>query len=793
MEQKFKNKYGYFTEDGREYVITDFRTPRPWINVISNGNYGCLISQLGGGFSWIEHSNLNRLTRWQQDLVRDDWGKYFYLRDDESGEYWSPTIRPVMKVPETYACHHGIGYTRFSVLNREIQTNLRIFVPFDCDLEIFSLKIMNRGKKARQLSIFTYLEWCLGAAPDQHREFHKTFLETEFDSHHQVLLSRKRLWEIPTTRGHWNADWNRIAFLACCEPVDGFDGDKTAFVGNYGDLSSPAALERGFLEGTQGKWNDSIGSLFKKIALDPGEEKTLHFFLGAEEQADSIYEHLETFRKTERIESAFQTMQEEWERLLIPTWVETPDEAMNILTNRWLKYQTISGRLWARAAYYQQSGAFGFRDQLQDSLLFLSLRPENTKKQILYHAKHQFKEGKVYHWWHPITEVGHDANASDDLLWLPFVTIHYLKETADWDILDEEIPFIDDTTPRPLLDHCLRAIECVLGRFSSRGLPLILAGDWNDGMSAVGLDGKGESVWMAQFLYFILCEMEPILQKKKLSKLIEEFRQSAGEIKEVINALCWDGDWFWRASKDNGELLGSHNNQEGRIFLNPQTWAVISQSTTAERARQAMEAVEKSLISDAGPLLLWPAYSIPDADIGYLSRYAPGARENGGVYTHAATWSIWAECLLGRGQMAYDIYKRLCPIYNGENPDRYRGEPYVTPGNIDGPASPHYGRGGWTWYTGSSAWLYRMTLERILGIRADYEGLMVDPCLPEGWKKIHVQRFFRGVTYEITMESDGTEAAGIKKLIVDGIPVEGNRIPVITNKDRVEVKIHLKG
>jgi len=792
MRKKFQNKYGYFTEKGHEYVITDYHTPRPWINVISNGHYGLVISQLGGGFSWIDHANLNRITRWQQDLVRDDWGKYVYLRDDKTGEFWSPTVSPVMKEPEKYICRHGIGYTTFSVLYSDIQSEFRVFVPFEHNLEIFTLKLTNQGKAVRQLSLFTYLEWCLGAGPDQHREFHKTFLETEFDPDFQVLLSKKRLWEIPSNRGHWNTRWNGTAFLACSESIDSFEGDKTAFLGNYGNISTPEALKRGYLTDTQGKWNDSIGALHKKIKLDPGEEISIHFFLGAEKNVRTIRENMTRFRKSKNIESAFMNMQEQWEALLTPTWIETPDDAMNMVTNKWLKYQTISGRLWARAAYYQQSGAFGFRDQLQDSLLLLSLKPEVTRKQILYHARHQFEEGKVYHWWHTITEIGHDANASDDLLWLPFVVIHYLKETADWDILDEKIPYLHTTKSVSLLDHCLIAIDCVLDRFSTRGLPLILAGDWNDGLSGVGLNGKGESVWLAQFLYFILCNSEPVLEKKHLTKRLKQYKKKGKLLKKAINRLGWDGQWFWRASKDNGELIGSSHNQEGKIFLNPQTWAVISQSAESERATKVMDAVEKHLMSNAGPLLLNPAYTSPDENIGYLSRYAPGTRENGGVYTHAATWSIWAECILGRSQKAYEIYKKLCPVYQGQKPDRYWAEPYVTPGNIDGPDSPHQGRGGWTWYTGSSAWLYRMTLERILGIRSDYDGLIIDPCLPEGWKSIFIRRFFRGVFYEITIESDGTVKAGVDKILVDGKKIKSNKIPVFSNRKKIKVEISLK-
>jgi len=790
--KKFVTKYGYFTDDGREYVITNYRTPRPWINVISNGDYGLVVSQVNGGFSWITHSNLNRLTRWQQDLIQDNWGKYFYLRDDENGEYWSPTVKPVMREPDSYQCRHGIGYTTFQSLNCGIEASLRLFVPFGDNLEIWTLQLKNSGERPRQIGIYTYFEWCLGAAPDNHREFHKTFFETEFDQYRQVLLARKRLWEVPSAKGDWNASWDRIAYLACSEPVDEFESDKESFIGNLGDLSRPQALQTGRLTNTKGKWNDAIGSLKKTIHLNPGEEKVIHFYLGAEIDHESIFDQLRKYRQQETIEAAFANVRQEWDNILSATTVQTPDEALNLLTNIWLKYQAICGRIWARAAYYQQSGAYGFRDQLQDSQIFLHSQPEQTKKQILLHARHQFSEGKVLHWWHPITEVGHDANASDDLLWLSFVTTNYLKETADWTILETLVPFYNESESSSLLDHCLRAIDLALSRFSLRGFPLILGRDWNDGLSAVGLQGQGESVWLAHFLYLVLQEMLPVLQQVGQLEKRRVYQQRAEKLKQAINTFGWDGQWFWRASKDNGELLGSHENSEGKIFLNAQTWAVIADSIFVERKKLAMQAVEQWLDSKVGPLLLYPAYRTPDPDIGYLSRYAPGLRENGGVYTHAATWAVWAECLLKHHARAYQLYQKINPVYNGGNPDEYCAEPYVTPGNIDGPDSPHYGRGGWTWYTGSAAWMYRITLDYLLGVRADYSGLIIDPCLPPGWKEVRVQRLFRGAQYFIHITSNGAEGAQIRSVRVNDQDIAGNVVEPQPAGSKADVEVSME-
>ncbi|GAB4363067.1 MAG: glycosyl transferase [Calditrichia bacterium] len=788
MAKKFETNYGYFTENGEEYIITNPFTPRPWVNVISNGDYGLVVSQMNGGFSWITHSNLNRLTRWNQDLIRDDWGKYIYVRDESTGEFWSPTVQPVGNSVENYSCRHGMGYTIFYSEYKKIGIENRIFVPFGDNLEIWTVLLMNHDAVPRKISVFTYFEWCLGAAPDHHREFHRSFLESEFDEAHQIFLAKKRLWEMPSSRGHWNVEWPNVAFFACSEAVDGFEGDKEAFLGRYGSLSHPQAIRKGILSGTVGKWNDSICSLKKTIDLAPGEQKKLNFFLGAQKNESAIWDVVKKYRKPEVVEQVFSDVRSTWQSILESTQIQTPDDAVNFLTNKWLKYQAISGRIWGRAAYYQQSGAYGFRDQLQDSLIFLYSQPEGTRDQIFLHARHQFQDGRVLHWWHPLSDQGLDGGMSDDLLWLPFVTIFYLKETGDWSVLNESIPFYDNPQPAPLQEHLIRAIDKVLERFSERGLPLILRGDWNDGLSAVGLQGKGESVWLAHFLYFILQEFQVILRKLRQDEKASRYAERAQELYRAINDLGWDGGWFWRASKDNGERIGSARNEEGRIFLNAQSWAIIAQSTWGERQEKALQAVEEHLESEVGPVLLTPAYSKPDPDIGYLSRYAPGVRENGGVYTHAATWAVWAAALVKKPELAWRFYRKINPIYNGMEPERYYAEPYVAPGNIDGKDSPLCGRGGWSWYTGSAAWMCRVMLDFIVGIRADYEGLLVQPCLPKNWNEVRCKRFFRGVTYHVLITRSLAEGEETKIWVEDEM-ISGNIIPPRQDVSEVNVKV----
>ncbi len=764
---RFKTRSGLFSADGKEYIISSPRTPRPWINVISNGDYGIAFSQTGSGYSWRTHAQLNRITRWEQDLIKDQWGKYIYLRD-EKGNAWSAGWKPVCAEPDSYRCRHGIGYSIIESSYHGIDTELLVFVPMDEPLEIWQLTIRNRTRRPRKLDLFTYLEWGLGQAPDWHREFHKSFIETRYDAKANLLLAAKRLWEIPTDRGHWNADWPYVAFHSSSVRPISFETDKEHFIGMYGAASSPIAVVEKKLGKHAGLGLDAIASLQVSVALKPGETKTVTFTLGAADSPTDAKHLAIKYRNPKKVGSALATVKNHWEELLATVHVDTPDDAMNIMQNTWLKYQAISSRMWGRTAYYQTGGAYGFRDQLQDSQLWLVIKPERTLQQLRLHARHQFKDGSVYHWWHPVTEIGLHTKISDNLLWLPYVVNNYLQETADFSSLALREPWVDDAASAPLYDHCAKAIDLALQRMSPRGLPLIGAGDWNDGLSAVGLDMKGESVWLAHFLHRILLDFIEIAKRQNDDERVAAYDARARSLKKAINEFAWDGKWYYGATKDSGEKLGSAENTEGTIWLNPQTWSIIGDVADAERAHLVMDVVEKKLETNIGPLLLRPAYKTPDKHIGYLTRYAPGVRENGGVYTHAATWAVIAAAMLGRGKSAFRIYSKLNPIIRGNNPKRYSAEPYVTAGNIEGPDSAFFGRGGWTWYTGSAAWLFRVGLEWILGVRPTINGLLIDPCIPPGWKEFRVRRTFRGAVYNIYVKNPNRVENGVKELWIDG-------------------------
>jgi cellobiose phosphorylase len=788
--ENFSTKYGHFSTDGNEYVITNYRTPKPWINVISNGKYGLVISQTGGGFSWDTHSEFNRLNRWHQDLVQDNWGKYFYIKDNLTGDVWSPTWMPVKTELDSYQIVYGFGYAKFISEYKNVKITLTVFVPVDEDIEIWNFKIENKSTEKKSLSIFSYFEWCLGSSADFHREFHKTFLETHFDSKLNCMTATKRLWDIPLgDRGHWNIEYPYLGFISCSNKITDYDGDKDTFVGQYGSLQNPAGLYSNSLSKKLGKWNDSIGTIKTNIEIKPNEIKNVNFFFGIKENRNTIAVSLKKYSSQKIIDEALIELKLFWQKMFDTLVIETPDKAMNLLVNKWLRYQAIAGRLWGRTAYYQQSGAFGFRDQLQDSLVFLPIDPKKTEEQIRLHARHQFVDGTVLHWWHPITETGLPTKMTDDLLWLPFLIMQYIDETGNYKILSIKEPYFDNKNKKDtLFDHSVAAIEKVLTRMSKRGLTLIGAGDWNDGLSAVGLDFKGESIWLTEFFYLILVRFADLSKEVGKNNLYKKYSQKADDLKKAFDKYAWDGEWYWRATKDDGKKIGSKTSPEGKIYLNAQTWSVISGIGENKKQVKAMQSVSKHLLKKNGCLLLSPAYTKPDKMIGYLSRYASGRRENGGVYTHAATWAVWAYSLLKKNDLAFTAYKNLSPVYNGMNPDEYVAEPYVTPGNVDGPESPNYGMGGWTWYTGSASWYQKVIVDWILGVRATKDGLLIDPCIPDDWKEFSVKRLFRGTMYFIRFFRDKQLLPGGNNLLVAGKKLEKNVLN-FNNKTQVNVKV----
>lgn len=782
MNKRFETAYGYFTKDGREYVITTPLTPRPWGNIISNGEYGLMVSQTGSGYSWRGNAGQNRITRSFQDLVKDNWGKYFYIRDLKRNVYWSATYKPVMHPYQAFSVVHGLGYSIFRQQIEDIASELTLFVSAQDPVEICQLKLTNHSTETRELDITSYAEWLLGFAPDEHREFHKLFIETSADVEQSTVYARKCLWGFADDKGrHNNVDWPYIAFMSVSEPLKSFDCDKESFIGLYNNDDRPQAMKDSQLAGRKGRFTDAIAALQVAVTLEPGATKTVVFTLGAAADGqENVAELISRYTGVAQSEQALQEVHAFWSQFIDGEKVETPDEALNFMTNYWLKYQSISCRLWAKSALYQVSAGYGFRDQLQDSQIFLVSEPEYTKKQLLLHTANQFIEGDVLHWWFSIKGGGPRTNCSDDLLWLPFILDAYLKETGDFSILDETVPYLNGSA-EPLYDHCKRAIERSFSRFSPRGIPLMGDHDWNDGLSAVGTLLKGESFWVAEFLYLILGNFSPIARRRDDKHFAQKCETVQQSLKDALNLHGWDGEWYLQATTDDGLLLGSKENEEGKIFLMPNNWAVISGAAAPDRAQTAMDSVTQYLLKDYGTLLNYPAFTKPRPDIGYVTRYAPGLRENGGVYSHAATWSVWAYTLVEQPERAYEAYRKICPPNRSADIDTYKAEPYVTPGNVDGPLSEYYGRGGWTWYTGSSQWLHRVATHWILGIRPQADGLLVEPSIPAHWPGYKVTRKFRNAWYQIEVQNPYRVNKGIQTMTIDGKAVSGNVIPAFND------------
>lgn len=765
------NKYGHFEKDGREFVITNPFTPRPWINVISNGDYSLLVSQTGGGYSFRGNAEQNRLTRSFQDIVKDNWGKYFYVRDRATGDVWTTTLLPLKQDCDDYKVTHGLGYTEIVRKSHDILSTHTVFVHPTKPFEYIVVKLQNDSDKTRNLDVTGYFEWACGIAYDTHREFQRLFYDCRFDKQLNAICVDKCLWGFPDSKGRWNNDdWPYTAFFACDTTVDSFDCDKETFIGMYRDEKSALAMDCEHLACSCGRYCDPVGALRVNVTLAPSQSKTLVFTVGLAKKSEEDYKEFIAECSEAFAKANLSQVVNRWLTLLETECVSSPDDGFDVMTNYWCKYQALSCRMWAKAAYYQISGGIGFRDQLQDSLIGLEIDPQITRKQILLHATKQFVKGDVLHWWLTYNGAGPRTKCSDDFLWLPFAVECYIDETGDYSVLDEKVRYLDGDESS-VYDHCKAAINYSLSMFSPRGIPLMGDHDWNDGLSAVGNEMKGESFWVAEFLYYILRRFTKLANRSSDAEFVNTITVRADKLKEDFNKYGWDGEWFLQATNDLGEKVGSKECTHGKIFLNPQIWAVISDITDEDRKKTAMRSVEKYLFKDHGTLLLAPEYTEPNCNIGYVTRYAPGLRENGGVYTHAAAWSVWAFALLGEDDKAYKAYAALCPPKRTDS-DVYRTEPYVLPGNSDGPTSPYFGKAGWSWYTGSAQWLHRVAVMYVLGVRPTDNGLLIDPHLPSEWKEYDYKRVFRNATYNISVRKTGN-----KSLVVDGKEIHGNVVP----------------
>jgi cyclic beta-1,2-glucan synthetase len=787
---QFFNGLGGFIDNGREYevVLTEgLRTPEPWVNVIANENFGFLVSESGSGFTWSVNSHENQITPWSNDHVIDPPAEAIYLRDESTGEVWTPTALPIRQEDATYVTRHGQGYTRFTHASHGISADLVQFVPLNDSIKISKLTLQNDSARVRRISVTAYVEWLLGSS----RAGSAPYIITEADLRTGAILARSA----------WQGEFGgRVSFADIGVRPNSFTCDRAEFLGRNGTPELPAGLESGRpLSGKTGAALDPCAALQTFVELRPGARVEIPIFLGQAESKDKALELLARYR-TANIDNALVEVKRQWDDIVGTVQVSTPDPGMDLLLNRWLLYQTLSCRVWARAAFYQLSGAFGFRDQLQDVLALTVAKRNVTREQILLAASRQFVEGDVQHWWHPPSGRGIRTRISDDLLWLPYVVIQFIEASGDTAILEEVVPFIEgpvlqerqnesyfeprvSETQATLFEHCARALDRSL-QLGAHGLPLMGTGDWNDGMNRVGQDGKGESVWLAWFLHTVLWEFAKVADARGERKRAETWRVHVSALKAALERTGWDGAWYRRAFYDDGTPLGSSTNTECRIDSIAQSWGIMSGAAESARGTQAMASVDQNLIRrpDGLVLLLTPPFDHTDHDPGYIKGYVPGIRENGGQYVHAAVWTLIAFAALGDGDKASEIFRMLNPINKSNSrasAQRYKVEPYVMAGDVYGEA-PHAGRGGWTWYTGSAGWFYRAGLEWILGFRVRGMALTIDPCIPRDWTNYSVKFRYHSSTYDIRVENPSRVARGVALTELDGKVLSGSiSIPLV--------------
>jgi len=799
---QFFNGLGGFTPDGREYVTVlgkDQWTPAPWINVVSNPAFGFQVSEPGSGSTWSENSRENKLTPWSNDPVSDTPGETFYVRDEDSGLVWGPTCLPIREETWPYVIRHGQGYSRFEHVSHGIALDLLQFVPLRDPIKISRLTLENRSGKRRRLSVTAYVEWVLGVE----RTGSTPFVVTEIDPETGAMFARSA----------WNGEFaHRVAFADLSGRQTSWTGDRLEFLGRNASLDHPAALEgREGLSGRVGAGLDPCAALQTELELEPGERAEVVFFLGQGEGPEQARSLVDRHRRI-NLATALREVQEHWDRVLGTVQVKTPDPSLDLLLNRWLLHQTLACRIWGRSAFYQSGGAYGFRDQLQDVMALAVARPDIARAQILRAAARQFPEGDAQHWWHPPTGRGVRTRISDDRLWLPYAVAHYLKTTEDRAVLDVEVPWIEGPALREgqqeayfepgvsgdratLYEHCARALDLGLA-VGRHGLPLMGAGDWNDGMNRVGHEGQGESVWLGWFLLPNLGELASIADSRGEAERATRWREAASALTASLEREAWDGAWYKRAFFDDGTPLGSAENMECQIDSISQSWAVLSGAGREERARQAMQSVERRLLRRKSRLLLLfsPPFDQTPLDPGYVKGYLPGIRENGGQYTHAATWSVVAFAMLGEGDKATDLFHLLNPIHKTRDRadlDRYKVEPYVIAADIYS-EPPNEGRGGWTWYTGAAGWLYRAGLESILGFKKRGSNLHIDPCIKKDWKRFEIAYRHGSSLYRITVENPERVCRGVSRVSLDGtlLPGEG-LVPLVDDglEHRVEVML----
>ncbi|MBC7958244.1 MAG: glycosyl transferase, partial [Vallitaleaceae bacterium] len=795
---QFNNGLGGFGPDNDRYIIhleNGQTTPVPWSNVVANAEFGFIVTESGGGYTWCTNSRENKLTPWSNDPICDSPSEVFYLCDEDVN-IWSVTPLPIREA-SLYTIEHGFGYSSFKHNSHGISQSLVQFVPLKGKVKISRISLKNEEQVERNLSLTYFITPLLGVST------------TDTAMH---LISSVTNEGILTLENPYNQDFpNQVLFMDTSVEQRTYTGNRNEFFGQ-GDSQLPEALKRTHLSNEVGVGYDPCASMQVQVKIKPGETLELVFVMGVANGFTEVLSNSQQFNNIQGADAALLEVRKFWHEKLQILQIQTPDLAMNQMVNGWLLYQVIACRLWARTAFYQAGGAYGFRDQLQDSLALLDIWPEITRAQIIKHAKHQFVQGDVLHWWHEPMLKGTRTRISDDFLWLPFVVAEYILNTNEMEILNEDICYIEGEVLKDfeeerymspwiseesgtLYEHCIRAIENGL-KFGEHGLPLMGTGDWNDGMTRVGNEGKGESVWLAWFLVTILNKWIPLCQKRGDLKQSDTYSAISKDLVIAIEKHGWDGNWYKRAFFDDGSQLGTTNNRECKIDSLTQTWAVLSRVADPDRSIQAMSALEDYLVShkDGIVRLLTPPFDNGELEPGYIKGYVPGVRENGGQYTHAAAWAVAAFAQLGDGDNAFELFELINPINHARTNIElaiYKVEPYVMAADVYG-CQPHIGRGGWTWYTGAAGWMYQAGLKNILGFTKEGLELIIDPCIPKRWSNFSISYTYELTTYDIQVSNPDNISHGIVQLFMEGTELIGNKIPLESGKGIKQITAIMK-